>query len=473
MNNILRILEEKTRSILATCNVKPRPHAGPGVWLIFLLPGIMIVNCFKYSHVSEIFNLASDLSSGLFIASVVIVLAIYSSNPKENHNFNSGMIFPFVFTSCRLYFVHDRGLAFSMGCGVLTSYTFSSGLMFSMKSFPFCFTFGEATILTQAVILFLFSSTENIRNTYYKAPEQDTEIATLILQVGLLGVFAICATLYFIPASRSAGPFYGVVFGILFLIVIPSLHFLLGRSPVLWIIFLIWNDNLKTVWLVGYWMLCVCAATIAVAYQIQKGQQASTSVRKYFHILAVAVYFPGLVTACCLLYLATAVVLALFVVLELVRLLNIPPLGNSLQEGFAVYADEKDAGNLALTPIYLLTGCSLPLWLHPVACSSPSTIISLSSGLLSVGVGDTLASSIGSRFGRHKWPGSNKSIEGTIACVVGQMLAIIVLYLSGVIQLSSWVSVTIPVSVILTSVIEAKTDQVDNLVLPLVNFLVI
>lgn len=96
------------------------------------------------------------------------------------------------------------------------------------------------------------------------------------------------------------------------------------------------------------------------------------------------------------------------------RILQVPPLWQHLQNGFVVFSDKKDIGNIALTPIYLLAGCSLPLWLHPSPCDITDTAvfggISLFAGLLSVGVGDTAASIIGSNYGKIFWPGKFNGI---------------------------------------------------------------
>lgn len=74
-----------------------------------------------------------------------------------------------------------------------------------------------------------------------------------------------------------------------------------------------------------------------------------------------------------------------------------------------MFVDEKDAGYIALTPIYLLVSVSAPLWLHPCPCDGNETggsnLLTLLSGLLTIGIGDTAASVFGTLLGKHRWPG--------------------------------------------------------------------
>jgi dolichol kinase len=65
----------------------------------------------------------------------------------------------------------------------------------------------------------------------------------------------------------------------------------------------------------------------------------------------------------------------------------------------------------------LLIGCALPIWLSSMN-ETASDIQSLS-GILSLGVGDTLASVVGKAIGNMKWYNRRKSVEGTVAFVLG------------------------------------------------------
>lgn len=95
-------------------------------------------------------------------------------------------------------------------------------------------------------------------------------------------------------------------------------------------------------------------------------------------------------------------------IFEIIRVADIPPFGNYLREAFTNFCDEKDCGILAVTPFYLLIGCSLPFWISPCPCLISDTVskkdlLPLLSGVLTVGIGDTFASVVGSKFGRCKW----------------------------------------------------------------------
>lgn len=147
----------------------------------------------------------------------------------------------------------------------------------------------------------------------------------------------------------------------------------------------------------------------AVGWFVAARGASSTRIRKYFHLLICVVFVPGLIYQCTLLTVAAGMMLAAFVLLETARLIRLWPLHAALQTAVGTFVDRQDCGRVALTPIYLLCGCALPLWLHPCPCdltdSAAMELLPLLAGVLSVGVGDAAASVGGSLWGRHKWSG--------------------------------------------------------------------
>lgn len=144
-----------------------------------------------------------------------------------------------------------------------------------------------------------------------------------------------------------------------------------------------------------------------VIWQMNRHEESNTRTRKIFHVLIVLVFVPGLIYQCAFLFVASGIALAILIVLETMRAIRLPPLHDILEHSVKCFIDEKDAGIVALTPIYLLVGCSMPLWLHPCPCdltdSAGFELLPLMAGVISVGIGDTAASIVGSKFGKIKW----------------------------------------------------------------------
>ena len=124
------------------------------------------------------------------------------------------------------------------------------------------------------------------------------------------------------------------------------------------------------------------------------------------------------------------------------------------------FRNENDKGWITLTHIYLLVGFSTPIWLSPTFEELP---LNLTAGLITVGYGDTAGSIVGSFFGRNKWANSSRTFEGTFSAIFAQILGLILTcnYLNKEINLISFI-----ISSTISSLIEAKTNQIDNLILP-------
>ncbi|RZF38617.1 hypothetical protein LSTR_LSTR010716 [Laodelphax striatellus] len=459
-------LDRRLETFINGNNLKTRRLASHGIWMSFLLPLAVIIGTIKY-ECSGLYRVSCCISLGLLTNSILILFQI-SSNFLWRA---AACLVTSAVTILSLAAFSDQGPVFNVLIALLTSLGFQMLLLTVLQSFPSSFTFGEACVSVQSIVLFLAAS---VANFGFEESTSCVRIATLILQVGLSGVGALCILLKLYPEMQAPSQFYILSVGLLGFLVVPILHILLSRSAVLWIFYELTQD-LVTVKLVFYWALCCVAAILVVIVQVSGGKKSSTIVRKAFHLLALAVFIPGLTYRPCLLYLASGVVFALFICLELLRSLKIPPLSDHLEAGFAVFADEKDEGPLALTPIYLLIGCAGPLWLHPLAIEatppSPHHLLPMLAGLLAVGVGDTAASVCGTWFGQHHWPGSNRTKEGSAACFISQLFAVLILIHFGYIPRTSLLK---PIfAIVISSLVEANTDQVDNLALPLLMYIIL
>jgi dolichol kinase len=242
---------------------------------------------------------------------------------------------------------------------------------------------------------------------------------------------------------------------------------ILQEGPEMFILPYIMNSKF-TIQLILFWILLVIIAILIVGQKSGTNSKATTSERKIFHGLIVAVIISGVIVDIEFTYFASLIALAIFLYLEYIRAFDIRPLSRLLDESFMRFTDEKDQGTLVLTNIYLLVGTFLPLWIT-YDLSSANKLVILS-GALSVGIGDSAASIVGSCYGYYRWPYSpKKSVDGTLASVVSQVLLLLILSFANVIHHSYVSRAFLPV--VITSLIEAHTTQVDNLVLPLTMYI--
>ncbi|KAL1751483.1 hypothetical protein FB107DRAFT_221964 [Schizophyllum commune] len=182
--------------------------------------------------------------------------------------------------------------------------------------------------------------------------------------------------------------------------------------------------------------------------------------RKFFHGLAVVMFVPGIALDPAFTHLAFNVAFALFIFAEYVRYFALYPFGASVHLFMNEFLDSKDSGTAILSHFYLLTGCANALWFE-----APSQLISYT-GVLVLGIGDALASIVGKRIGIHRWtPLTPKTTEGTAAFASSVVLAAWLLRLLGIAEPFSTVRYTIITAI--SAVLEALSDQNDNLTLPL------
>lgn len=154
--------------------------------------------------------------------------------------------------------------------------------------------------------------------------------------MGILGIGLIASIISSFKSIQNSVGFYITSASVILIAMFPMMHKLLNQSPLIWILMFMFSSINKVsrkynivfahkkyiqkytfqVYVILYWATCVLIAILLMYFQVHKGEKASTALRKYFHILAVFIYLPGFLFECTLLYIATGVVFAIFIILE-------------------------------------------------------------------------------------------------------------------------------------------------------------
>ncbi len=185
----------------------------------------------------------------------------------------------------------------------------------------------------------------------------------------------------------------------------------------------------------GY-CLVVIAGGLAAVFRLSSVAEVDTR-RKVFHGMMVAMFLPTIFLDPAFVSLALILILAIFLLLDLFRASQLPPLSRPLTYFLAPYVDGRDhRGPVIVSHIFLLIGCAIPLWLSLAAVQIKGEMpwegwglvrreVSMVSGVICVGMGDAAASLIGRRFGRRRWCWSGgKSLEGSLAFAIAVVLGL-------------------------------------------------
>ncbi|KAL1302243.1 hypothetical protein AAFC00_002666 [Neodothiora populina] len=197
-----------------------------------------------------------------------------------------------------------------------------------------------------------------------------------------------------------------------------------------------------------YWVVVVALGIATVTIMAPRIEVDTR--RKIFHATIVTMLLPTTFVDPCFCGLALGLVLAIFLLLEVIRAGQIPPLGAAIGRFVAPYVDGRDLrGPMVVSHVFLLIGCAIPLWLSLAGSDRdvegrwlgwelrPDTRdVAMVAGVVCVGMGDAAASLMGRRYGRRKWPWlGGKSLEGStafsIAVMIGLMTAKIWLHIGG------------------------------------------
>lgn len=121
---------------------------------------------------------------------------------------------------------------------------------------------------------------------------------------------------------------------------------------------------------------------------------------------------------------------------------------------FDPFLDYRDEGKLITSHFSLLLGISYPIWI-----SYFGNLKLGYAGMATIGVGDVAASVFGKKYGKIRWPYSEKTVEGSLAFALTTLLFFLCINVP-----FSW---NLVVSCCLCALLEALSTQIDNLFLPL------
>jgi dolichol kinase len=185
-------------------------------------------------------------------------------------------------------------------------------------------------------------------------------------------------------------------------------------------------------------LLCVyCLLTIFLGLIAVFSLSAIVEVdtrRKVFHGTMVAMLLPTIFIDPCFVSLALSLVLAIFILLDLIRASQLPPLSKPIAHFLTPYVDGRDLrGPVVVSHMFLLIGCAIPLWLSLAGTERAgegweveNRDVSMVAGVVCVGMGDAAASLIGRRYGRRKWLwAGGKSLEGSLAFAVAVTIGLV------------------------------------------------
>jgi dolichol kinase len=210
--------------------------------------------------------------------------------------------------------------------------------------------------------------------------------------------------------------------------------------------------------LLPFWVICL-VVFVFLAYLMRRANVRLLFIRKVFHLLALCLFIPGIMVDPSFMSIAFSCAFGLFLLIEATPAAWIAPMRRFMQE----FTDERDnRGKLILTHVYLLMGCGMSLWIYG---DNRGHRLILYSGLLALGVGDTMACIAGVLFGRHRiTKTTSKTWEGFAANFISVFAAAWCLaYLCGDIIRP----VRLLSAALFSAGIEASCPHLDNLVLPL------
>ncbi|KAJ3672165.1 hypothetical protein LUZ60_006886 [Juncus effusus] len=506
----VEISVEKSSDSSSLLRFKTRPGVSSGILLgATTLPAVMLSRLIQLSRVSLSHNNAFGyLEMQYWIALAccfgVIMYFIYLMKLSEK-NWRSPVlcVVACVFMCYLLFALKSNEGFYASKMLYLIFHGAATVILIQhvLIKFPFCASIGEALLVSSGMVLYfgdlISHSLAKMNNLFSLSSKLDyfpngnhSEIYTIIqgelLGLLLLPIFyknALKLWDYFRNMTKRSAKKderfrkieSSVLFSALILIILAVLvpiwmHFVqdFHTHPLFWVLNFVFTNPLERLALCSYW-ICIIFISVLRFYNISKKSKTERILlRKYYHLVAVLMFVPALIFQADFLDLAFGAALIVFLILEMIRVWEIWPLGKMVHQFMNAFTDHRDSEILIVSHFSLLLGCALPKW---VSLGFNDRPLAPFAGILSLGIGDTMASMVGHKYGVLRWSKTGKkTVEGTAAGITSVWAAcytlLPLLASSGFILSQHWGSLLIAVT--LSGLLEAYTAQLDNAFIPLV-----
>ena len=263
-----------------------------------------------------------------------------------------------------------------------------------------------------------------LTNVLYMIDPELPSLSFQILRGSLIAFFVTVAINYIIsslltkmkknPHIKSLSLFS--IFVIVFPILMDQLIQLesIDERPSMWLLqYVLGSSARKSILLVWLSFLLILIPNVLIF----KSNFSLNTSRKIWHFLILLLITMPFQMDPLFVKIALSGTIVLFLSVEYLRFLQLEPFGAYIDSKLRSFADFRDdKGPIIISYIYLIIGISTPLLIN----DSPV-------GLISLGVGDSLASIIGGKWGRYHWPGTRKTIEGTLSFIIGTSIVAYIL----------------------------------------------
>lgn len=351
---------------------------------------------------------------------------------------------------------------------------------------PHTFTFCETGLLSQSMLILLVKQGLNLHSRYYADTQlhisnDTTNFIHTLFTCALIIICLLSPILYHskhFSCTNEDRWIFAIVFytgAVLCLLMVffPLAYISVDKNPLLWLVDMVFLNNVR-IYLMLYWVLLVTASLSVVYWYTSKETNIpKTIVRKMFHVIAVLIYLPAALDSQ-FMSLVSAIVFVGFVVCEVIRVFKIKPFGDVLDIYLQPFRDKQDVGIVILTHVYLLFGLSFPFWIHDETKTKSNTfhLLSIYSGVISLGIGDTCAAVFGKLYGHTRWPSGQKTFLGTFSCFLSQLIFMCcLLWFATNANINFKIFLSLICVSFCVSILESVSTQIDNIILPIYTFI--